>query len=540
MAAQYGRVDFSKLAFLIIEDFDAMRAILRDLLLRCGARSVETAASGAEAINLLRRNGCDVVLCDYNLGPGKNGQQVLEEARHGGLVTAATIWIMVTAEKTHEMIMGAAEHQPDDYLLKPISESSLRSRMEKLIARKTALSGIAAAMRAKDYNLALELGKARLEQEPGETMEMLRLKASIHQLMGQPGKARALFEAVLARRDAAWARVGLAKLDIDAGKHDAARDALEQLIGSNSNFLEAYDVLAQVYQRQGAWSDARRILSQAVRLSPNSFQRQTALGESALRCEDMEGAEAAYQKALRLSEQTALKVPAAYLGLARVYTAKKKSSEALKVLSRLTGDISGEAARLQAKAEEVRVHHASGNVAWAAAAAAEVTAAIQCGSENLPAATAMDLAETLMAMGSCDLASELLQFVVRNNHEDEVLAGRAVELYDKAGMGAQGAALVNATRQQTLESMNRGVWLASHGQLDEALEFISQAKALMPRNPRLLLNHAYVLIALLQKNGWQPDMDDEARRSISTAREIVPGERRCADLLAKLDSLLLL
>ena len=34
------------------------------------------------------------------------------------------------------------------------------------------------------------------------------------------------------------------------------------------------DALAQTYQRQGAWADMHRVLSQAVRLSPNSFQRR--------------------------------------------------------------------------------------------------------------------------------------------------------------------------------------------------------------------------------------------------------------------------
>lgn len=533
----FGRGDFQNLSFLVIEDFDAMRGILRDLLRRCGARRVEVAANGIEAIGEMRRNPCDVVLCDFNLGAGRNGQQVLEEARHEGLISPATIWIMVTAEKTHEMIMGAVEHQPDDYLLKPVSEASLQGRMEKLIDRKTALSGIANAMRAKNYQKALDLCKARMEMEPGSTMEILRLQANIYQLMDQPAKCRALIEAVLARREVAWARVALAKLDIEEGRHEAARAALEALVTGNTNYLEAYDVLAQTYQRDGAWEEVRRVLGQAIRLSPNSFQRQNALAESALRCDDLAAAESAFFKSLKLSEQSALKTPAAYLGLARIYTDQQRADDALKLLKRLPREIEGDGARLQAKAAEVRVHHSTGNLARAEAAAAEVAGAVQAGVAGLPATAAIDLAQTLMAMGSQEMASELLQFVVRNNYEDEDLAKRAIDLFDAVGMGEQGRALVQSTRQQTIESMNRGVWLAAQGQLDEALEFITLAKTLMPRNPRLLLNHAYVLIALLQKKGWQHELADEARRSIHTAREIAPGEKRCADLLGKLDAL---
>jgi hypothetical protein len=41
----------------------------------------------------------DVVLCDYNLGDGKNGQQVLEETRVRNLMLPSSVWLMVSAEK---------------------------------------------------------------------------------------------------------------------------------------------------------------------------------------------------------------------------------------------------------------------------------------------------------------------------------------------------------------------------------------------------------------------------------------------------------
>lgn len=528
---------FANRSFLLVEDFEAMRGILRDLLRRCGARQIEVAANGTEAINILRRGKCDVILCDYDLGPGKNGQQTLEEARHEGLVNAATIWIMVTAEKTHDMIMGAIEHQPDDYLLKPLTEAALQSRLEKLIARKTELAGIAAAMRAREYLKALDLCKARIAQDPGNSMEILRIQAAIYQMIGQSGKARELFDAILARRDVPWARVGLVKLELHDGKLEPARDALEQLVAEHPNCLEAYDVLAHTYQRIGAWPDAQRVLEQAVRLSPNSARRQTALGDSALRCEDLDGAQAAYQKALHLSSQTALKVAAPYLGLARVYTAQKKSDEALKLLSRLAADIESDEARLQADAEQVRVHHACGNLEQAEATALDITTRIESGKQDLSPAATLDLAETFMIMGNRETAGKLLEFVVRNNYEDEELAQRVIEVFDKGGIGEHGRALVQSVRKQSIESMNQGVKLASQGRLDEALEFINQARSLMPRNPRLLLNHAYVVINLMQKNGWCFDMENEARHSITAARQIAPGEKRCGELLAKLEAL---
>ena len=100
-----------------------VRQLLRESLRNLGARNIDQASSGGEAMGLLGRTRYDVVLCDYNLGEGKNGQQVLEEARVRNLLAPSSVWLMVSAEKSVESVMGAAEHQPDAYLIKPITEA---------------------------------------------------------------------------------------------------------------------------------------------------------------------------------------------------------------------------------------------------------------------------------------------------------------------------------------------------------------------------------------------------------------------------------
>ena len=42
--------DFVDRKFLLIEDFDVMRGVLRALLKRCGAQRVDTAANAREAL----------------------------------------------------------------------------------------------------------------------------------------------------------------------------------------------------------------------------------------------------------------------------------------------------------------------------------------------------------------------------------------------------------------------------------------------------------------------------------------------------------
>lgn len=60
-------------AFLVVDDFGDMRSMLRSMLSSIGIADVDTAINGREAIDALQRKRYDIILCDYNLGPGKNG-----------------------------------------------------------------------------------------------------------------------------------------------------------------------------------------------------------------------------------------------------------------------------------------------------------------------------------------------------------------------------------------------------------------------------------------------------------------------------------
>jgi DNA-binding response OmpR family regulator len=78
----------------------------------------------------------DIILCDYNLGQGKDGQQVLEEARFREFMSPSTIFVMITAENTMDMFMGVLEYSPDDYLIKPFTKEALGKKLRDLIRKK--------------------------------------------------------------------------------------------------------------------------------------------------------------------------------------------------------------------------------------------------------------------------------------------------------------------------------------------------------------------------------------------------------------------
>jgi DNA-binding response OmpR family regulator len=80
------------------------------------------------------------VLCDYNLGDGMDGQELLEALRKTGSLPLSTIWIMITGERKYERVVAAAEMAPDDYILKPFNSNLLLTRMNNAHKRKMYLA----------------------------------------------------------------------------------------------------------------------------------------------------------------------------------------------------------------------------------------------------------------------------------------------------------------------------------------------------------------------------------------------------------------
>jgi len=520
--------------FLLVEDFEAMRSVLKGLLLRCGAQRVDTANDGREAVSLLRNTSYDIVMCDYNLGPGKNGQQLLEESRMNGWIGPAAVWLMITAEKTSDMVSVAAEEAPDDYLLKPITESLLQARLFKLVERKTSLASIAAAMKASDWRLALQLCNEQLAAGSRNAAEVLRLQSQLYQKVGDWIKAKALYEAVLQRGPIAWAKLGLAQVHLHQDNLLSARSLLVETVRDHPQYLEAYDCLASMLAAQGQHQQEFSVLERAAAISPNSAARQSALGAAAMKLGQADTAARAFTRSMKLAEHSAVENVEPFLGLARIHSESGAPNEAQKVLANLTKRHDSPKAQVLAKAESVRALHAAGDVAGAARLAGELAAMARDDANPLPSGIAMRIAETLIESQQVEGGTSLLQYVTRNNHDDEALLKRAQLAFDKAGIGAAGSEVLAAARRQATDSMTEGVRLMAAGDLPAALANMRAAKVSMPQNTRVLLNFAAVALTCLERQGRSAELESEVRLAVAAARALRPDDPRGAELLGRL------
>lgn len=512
---------------LIIDDFQGMRTMLRDFVKNMGVLQIETASNGRDAIGHITNNKFDIVICDYNLGAGANGQQVLEEAKLRSLVGVSTIWVMVTAEKTAEMVMGAAEIKPDDYLLKPINQVLLQSRLEKLMARKQSLGVVEAAIRAKDFGAAMGHCDQLLKTQAVNPQEIFRIKSDLLLTLGDYPAARTLFEAVLRQRSVPWAKTGLGKVLFHSNDFEGAAALFREVLAENSMYIEAADWLARAFEALGDLPRAQAVLQEAVKLSPNSPTRQKALGDTAVKAGALDVAQAAFEKTIKISEFSAHKSPAVYARLAEVFADKGESQEALNVLKRSKVDFRfNPTAALHTATAESRIYQKMGktDLAQAAMATADQLAGQLAG--KLAPELMVELARSHLQLGHKDKACEIFGQVIKNNHENSQLSSQIEAVFASAQMQDVGQALVQASRQEVIDINNQGVVLAKKGEFQQGVKLLRAAVKQLPSSEVMIINLCGLLIGMMSKEGYKDALAGEARELLERVHTLNPSNKK--------------
>ena len=523
--------------YLVVDDFIGIRQLLRESLRNLGAKNIDQASSGGEAMALISRTRYDVILCDYNLGDGKNGQQVLEEVRVRSLIMPSAVFLMVSAEKSVESVMGAAEHQPDAYLIKPITEGVLLTRLNRVWHKKQVFREIDQAYGEKDYLRAAKMCEAQIAVNKIHEIELLRMQARLLIKSGEPEKARAVYERILAERDFQWARVGLAKIRMQNGEYEAARQVFQTIIAENRHYIDAYDQLAAAYQHMGQIEEACSVLERAAKLSPNSVTRQKLLGQVSLKLGNVGMAEKAFRKCLAVGEYSVSKTPDAYFGLARVCGLKNEPKEALLLLLNAQREFATDQIQLRAKLTEGMVYHESGDYRRARKTGDELEQMMAIHPERPDVPTCMELATMLFAVGVKEAPVELLCYVIKNNHDNAFLLDEVQKIFDKARMGQEGNLLIMSSRKEASDLMNQGVLLWKTGKLAEAVEWMRHAREALPNNLRILFNAAQILISHLKQHGYDVDLAAEATKVLLHVDKVAPGQQRFAQLMEQLAAL---
>jgi two-component system chemotaxis response regulator CheY len=112
---------------LIVDDYNTMLRILRNLLRQLEFNNVEEANNGEEALSLLKRSTFDLVISDWNMTP-MTGIDLLRSVRADANLRRLP-FIMVTAESKTENVVIAKQAGVSNYIVKPFNAETLRAKI---------------------------------------------------------------------------------------------------------------------------------------------------------------------------------------------------------------------------------------------------------------------------------------------------------------------------------------------------------------------------------------------------------------------------
>ncbi|WP_342359199.1 response regulator [Terrarubrum flagellatum] len=113
---------------LVVDDYQTMIRIIRNLLKQLGFEDIDDAPDGAAALAKLRRKKYGLVISDWNMEP-MTGYDLLRQVRNEEAIRD-TPFIMVTAESKTENVIAAKKAGVNNYIVKPFNATTLKTKIE--------------------------------------------------------------------------------------------------------------------------------------------------------------------------------------------------------------------------------------------------------------------------------------------------------------------------------------------------------------------------------------------------------------------------
>ncbi|MDP3251878.1 MAG: response regulator [Hydrogenophaga sp.] len=259
---------------LVIEGNLQSRSILIAQLRELGVGTVAQCSRLIDARRKLEASNFDVVICEHRFErESGSGQDLLDDLRRNQLLPFHTVFVMITAEATYSKVAEAAESALDAYLLKPHTAARLANRILQARERKRALRSIFSAIDAQDFEHAAELCQKRFEARETYWLYAARIGAELLLRLGRLAEAQTLFETVIEAKTLPWARLGVARAQLESGQAAKATTTLESLIRDDDAYADAYDVMGRAQFELGNFQNALSTYQMATRLTPGSISR---------------------------------------------------------------------------------------------------------------------------------------------------------------------------------------------------------------------------------------------------------------------------
>jgi two-component system, chemotaxis family, chemotaxis protein CheY len=115
---------------LVVDDYNTMVRIIRNLLKQLGFEDVDDASDGASALAKMRARKYGLVISDWNMEP-MTGYELLKEVRADPSLGKIP-FILVTAESKTENVIAAKKAGVNNYIVKPFNAQTLQYKIQSV------------------------------------------------------------------------------------------------------------------------------------------------------------------------------------------------------------------------------------------------------------------------------------------------------------------------------------------------------------------------------------------------------------------------
>jgi tetratricopeptide (TPR) repeat protein len=485
---------------LIIDDMESMRSHLNMSLSSSGFARRHVVSNIKEALEHLSTAHYHIILCDYNLGEGTDGQQFLEYLRTNDLISRSTIFIIITAEQAYTRVVAASECAPDDYLLKPFTAGELNARLERLLARQTYFKEIDQAASDKDWERMVVECDRLLACHDKYYFDLCKIKGSALMRDDKVQQAVDLYRETLAMRPLGWAKLGLARALARLDQNVEAQQLVREIIEETPLYMAAYDFLGKLLAEADDKNGALEILQKARELSPGTMSRIREYCSLAVHTGQMELAENVMRDTLHRHKYSPVRQANDYVILSKALIEQGKTKEALTVVNEGKKSFHDVHSTVVLTVTESTAHHAAGDEAMANKAMERFLSQTEIGSFSVD--EELDMAAACFSLGREEDALHLMQHAVQNNPDDEGIKEKILAASIAGGKSeAEAREMIAASVNEVVELNNQGVNTAQAGHLGDAIEMLCNAVKRLPNNVQILSNTALMLAVCLLKEG---------------------------------------
>ncbi len=516
--------ELSEIRVLLIEPHKGMRMSIHNMLNVIGINKIDHGVSAGTGLSLIKNKYFDLILCEYELGSGQDGQQLLEDIRQHKLAPLSTIFMVVTAERSYEKVISAAELAPNDYLLKPFAPDKLQDRIGRALRKRAQFQSIYDSMEKEQFKEAVdECIRNEALQKPDQ-VDFMRLRAQLHILVGEPELAEPIYKQIAEMKIVAWARLGLAKSIHLQGRFEEADTILKELVVENDHYMDAFDLLAKNHEAVGDFEQAKQVLNNAVEISPHGVRRLRKLGEIALVTGDFELAEANLKKVISKVKFSDFKDPEDHVNLVNALVQNGNLDQAKTVLRDLETSMPDKLKTPACKAISASFIQVKNNDPKLEET---LKAALEASREDVGLSTNMKLglAKNCLEGKMEEAASEVILDVMRNSANSHDLQ-RAVAVFESAGQGQRGHELADQSRSEVMALVAAGADKAKVGDFAGSVELMKSAVKKMPNNPQVVMNAAVAYVKYLENMGWDNEVAAQAQHLIDSSFRLDPANTR--------------